>query len=475
MPFSRKTTTLASARGVRMDYVTVFCLVVACSLFGSLLGVITGLVPGIHVNMVAFFLIVLSPQLVGLILYNLALVDDVWMAHVLISLLIISTSIVHSFVDFIPSIFLGAPDEETALSVLPGHRMLLEGEGYGAIALSVKSSFVAILFSFLLLVPFSLLIPKPVNTYGFITSNIFWLLLAISSFLILSEKGTPPGKGAKESSKHFSHDISQKTLALFLFFLAGLLGFLITDMLLVGAGGVKGSPLFPALTGLFGVPTLLVSLRSSPDVPKQRITGRKERPGPSARFLKNSLKGTLAGSIVGFLPGVSSSHAAVASTFSSCKKAREGENEDFIVSLSSINTANSFFCLVALFLISRPRNGATLAVNNLITVEEWSGAAPAEMYLLLMGVVVASVFGLFVTLYLGKIIAVRIHDIAYERIVSGVLIFVVALVGVLTGPYGLLILCVSSLIGLLPPLLGVRRSHLMGVLLVPVLMYFWPL
>jgi len=464
-----------------MDYVTVFCLVVAFSLAGSLFGVITGLVPGIHVNMVAFFLIVLSPQLVGLILYEMVLVDDVWMAHVLISLLIISTSIVHSFVDFIPSIFLGAPDEETALSVLPGHRMLLQGEGYRAIALSVKSSFVAILFSFLLLVPFSLLIPEPVNIYGFIKNNIFWLLLAISSFLILSEKGAPPGTGAppgkraKESSKHFSHDVSQKTLALFLFFLAGLLGLLITDMVLVGSGGVKGSPLFPALTGLFGVPTLLVSLRSSPEVPKQRISGRKERPGSGSRFLKNSFKGTMAGSIVGFLPGVSSSHAAVASTFSSSKKAREGGDEDFIVALSSINTANSFFCLVALFLISRPRNGATLAINNLISVEDWSGAAPAEMYLLLMGMVVASVFGLFVTLYLGKIIAVRIHDISYDRIVSGVLIFVVALVGVLTGPYGLLILCVSSLVGLLPPLLGVRRSHLMGVLLVPVLIYFWPL
>ena len=464
-----------------MDQLTAFGLVVACSLVGSLFGVITGLIPGIHVNMVALFLIVLSPQFVELILYEFALVDDVWMAHVLISLLIIATSIVHSFVDFIPSIFLGAPDEETALSVLPGHRMLLLGEGYRAIALSVKSSFVAILFSFLLVVPFSLLIPEPVNIYGFIKRNIFWLLFAISSFLILSEKGAPlekgvaPGKRIKESQKKFLPDVCQKILALLLFFQAGLLGLLITDMVLLGAGGVKGSPLFPALTGLFGVPTLLISLRSSPNVPKQSISGRKETSRSSQRFLKNSVKGTLAGSVVGFLPGVSSSHAAVVSTFSSNKKAREGENEDFIVSLSSINTANSFFCLVALFLISRPRNGATLAVNNLITVEEWSGAAPAEMYLLLMGVVVASVFGLFVTLYLGKIIAVRIHDLAYERIVSGVLIFVVALVGVLTGPYGLLILCVSSLIGLLPPLLGVRRSHLMGVLLVPVLMYFWPL
>jgi len=462
-------------RGTGMKLVIVFCLVVVFSLAGSSFGVITGLTPGIHVNMVAFFLILLSPWLVSLILHDLSLTDDLLMANVLISLLIISTSIVHSFVDFIPSIFLGAPDEETALSVLPGHKMLLEGRGYRAIVLSVKSSFVAILFSFLLMVPFGFLVPEPVNVYGVMKKNIFWLLFFISSFLILSERRGLPGTMLKHSQVAFVCKGWPKLLALFVFLLSGVLGFLITGIVLSGFGGTKGSPLFPALTGLFGIPTLLFSLRASPEIPEQRIRCDGEKFIPDAAFLRNSLKGTLAGSVVGFLPGVSSSHAAVISTFSLGKKGhRVNEDEDFIVSLSSINTANAFFCLVALFLIQRSRNGATLAIGKLITVREWSGVPPAEMYLLLMGILVSSVFGLFVTLSLGKRIAVRIHTVSYERIVFWVLVFVVSLVGILTGLCGLLILGVSTILGLLPPVLGVRRSHLMGVLLLPVLAYFSP-
>jgi F0F1-type ATP synthase membrane subunit c/vacuolar-type H+-ATPase subunit K len=42
----------------------------------------------------------------------------------------------------------------------------------------------------------------------------------------------------------------------------------------------------------------------------------------------------------------------------------------------------------------------------------------------------------------------------------------------LSGPFGLLIMCVSTLIGLVPALSGVSRTHCMGCLLLPTLAFF---
>ncbi|RLG59449.1 MAG: hypothetical protein DRN95_02035 [Candidatus Hydrothermarchaeota archaeon] len=86
-------------------------------------GTLTGLVPGLHVNTLVVMLLSLLPSLS----------IDKYSAVALI----IAMSITHSFVDYIPSILLGAPEEDSVLSVLPGHRLLLKGKGYKAIKLTV--------------------------------------------------------------------------------------------------------------------------------------------------------------------------------------------------------------------------------------------------------------------------------------------------------------------------------------------------
>jgi putative membrane protein len=42
-----------------------------------------------------------------------------------------------------------------------------------------------------------------------------------------------------------------------------------------------------------------------------------------------------------------------------------------------------------------------------------------------------------------------------------------------TGPLGLFVLAVSTAIGMIAPLTGIRRSHGMGVLLLPVIVMLW--
>ena len=99
--------------------------VILAVLIGCLAGCITGLIPGIHVNLISMLLISMSGYLLGM-------TDPISLA-----VFIISMAITHTFLDSIPSVFLGAPDADMALGVLPGHRLLLEGKGYEAVKLTV--------------------------------------------------------------------------------------------------------------------------------------------------------------------------------------------------------------------------------------------------------------------------------------------------------------------------------------------------
>ncbi|MBN2518425.1 MAG: tripartite tricarboxylate transporter permease, partial [Candidatus Altiarchaeota archaeon] len=88
-------------------------------LLGILLGICTGLLPGLHVNTISIILLSLFPFMgVGALQF---------------AILLASMATVHTFLDFIPSIFLGAPEESTAMSILPTHRLLLQGRGVEAV------------------------------------------------------------------------------------------------------------------------------------------------------------------------------------------------------------------------------------------------------------------------------------------------------------------------------------------------------
>jgi TctA family transporter len=66
--------------------------------------------------------------------------------------------------------------------------------------------------------------------------------------------------------------------------------------------------LFPALTGLFGLLTLLYSLFYTLEIPEQII---EEPVTEKSDFVKSVLSGSTCGSFVSFLPGITSAHATV--------------------------------------------------------------------------------------------------------------------------------------------------------------------
>jgi putative membrane protein len=129
--------------------------------------------------------------------------------------------------------------------------------------------------------------------------------------------------------------------------------------------------------------------------------------------------------------------------------------------------------MVVLFITLRPRSGVTIAVNELISVEEWTSLMiPTDLIYLLMFLVLGGSLSYFLTLKIGKLFAKRFYHIPYTSLVTLTITLVTLLVFVFTGILGLMIFGVATSIGFLPVSWGVRRSHCMGVLLLPVILYF---
>lgn len=449
----------------------ILALIIIFSLAGTLLGVMTGLIPGLHVNNVAIILLSLSPVAVVLLRTFLGL--DIPTVLLMVSASIVATSMAHTFLDFIPSTFLGAPEPETALSVLPAHGMLMEGRGYRAVFLSAAGSFGAVMVGCLLLIPYRMLVNEPVNGYMLLKEVMVWVLIGVVVLMISTESTELPyiiGRGPSGritlSKGRFSRSIG--VLAAFsLFLLSGLLGLVGLSLQVSSPFSLPSTVLFPLLSGLFGTSTLLESLRGGAEVPTQRIEKCElnlKEAGPSV------ISGGIAGSVVGFLPGMSGGVATVIAMLFR----KDPKPASIILTLSAINTANSFFVLSALFLILRPRSGAAIVVDELIDKEAWTSVLPPhDLALLLSSALIASMLGFFLTLFLGKKLANLLPRVPYDKLVIGIISFIVLMVFAFTGPLGVVALVVSTAIGMIAPLIGIRRSHAMGVLLLPVIMMIW--
>ncbi len=392
----------------------VLTLLGACAA-GCALGVVTGLVPGVHVNTVLPFMGFFSGSgRVG-------------------AALIFSLAVTHTFLDFIPSTLFGVPDGDTALSVLPAHQLLLEGRGYEAVKLTVMGSLGALMVSGALVLPMVYCIPFLYNT---VHPYIGYILLLVVGFIILSER-------------------SLKSIgwACIIFSISGAYGYIVLSNPLVAEDFI----LFPVFSGLFGLSTLLISLRGHSELPLQPLDSRIHlRP---YQVVTNILKGAAAGIMVSLFPGVCPAHAtAVMSVQSSPRQ--------FLVAVSGVNTANAVYALIGLYTIGKARSGAVLAIQDLIHLD-----FPTVLSLLACGLVAAGVASI-TALCIAQILLKVIHSIRYKHLMGFTCSILIIFVWITTGCRGLLVMGVGCCIGLLPLLVGVRRSHCMGVLLFPVLLYY---
>jgi len=415
-------------------------IVIPCVFAGIILGAISGLTPGLHVNNFAAMLLATSSVLIsfGLTPYHVASI-------------ILSAAISQTFFDAIPAVFVGAPDSDTILTVLPGHRMMLEGRGIEAVRLSAIGSAGSIIAALVLVFPLSWIFSK---YNDLLMKYVGVLLLAVAAFMIKAESG--PVIEGQGSLVHLKY----KALAVLVFLTSGLLGIFAFnhEILFQSPLGMEPEPLLPLLSGLFGASSLIISLSSGTIIPPQEDTGLHI---PAGSLARSAFLGSLGGSVISWIPGLSPSIAAMA-----VRLGAPSTGEEFLVSISGVNTANAIFSLVALYALGRPRSGAAAAIKELTVIN----------FDLLIGMLVMIIF-VGVASYIAAIGSARffagaISRMNYGRVCLGVLAGLTAMTLAFTGWFGLLVYIISTAVGMISPLAGIRKTHAMGVLMLPLILYY---
>ncbi|MCX8196767.1 MAG: tripartite tricarboxylate transporter permease [Candidatus Micrarchaeota archaeon] len=372
---------------------------------GIALGTFSGLLPGIHANTVASILtsLPIEPSVLFYIL--------------------VATMGAHLVVQFFPSIFFSIPDDTVALSVLPGHRMALEGRGKEAIIVCLSSLFGAF---FLALLAFPVATEFFPLAYKMIKPHIAFLLVLASIILIWTES-----------------EFKKAIAASFVFLLTGAIG--IATFI-----GQINEPLFPAFAGLFAASGILLSFGASKPPPKQKeVTTNFD-------YAAYIIVGAIFGMLSDLLPGIAA--PAQIAVFASLLLP-VAEPRKFLALVSAIASAHTVFAFAALVTIGKAREGTIAMINEVYPIT--SQNVPIALGILLVSIGVSSI----ILTQLAKHAQRFLQNSKMLNLL--VIIYLVFSVWLISGPLGMLLFAVCTAAGVLPPLLGIRRTHLMGIIIVP--------
>ena len=413
-------------------------ILATCVLFsiaGCAVGLMTGLIPGIHVNTLAAILLAMYPSIEAVMT---GVIDDEFIP-IAVSCIIMSASVVHSFLDFVPSVFIGAPDGEDAISILPGHRLLLKGNGMIAVRSAAIGSLIGCSAAILLAIPLQLLMLS--GLADSLSGYTKYVLIAVSCLLLWNE--------------FRRHNLIFGTIA---FVLSGLLGWIVMklpipiDSVLDG-----GTLLMPMLSGLFGLPSMLSSSKGS-SFPKQ-VDKIKDPVG----FIPG-LKGVIMGTVAGWFPGITSTVGATISATIMPDRCPER----FISTVASIGTVTSVLSLVTLSVSGGGRSGTVIVIGQILG-DSISGPMTIAFRMMLVAAAIGSLLGYLMTIQAGKMASRAISGKDPSRLNKAVIALIIIIVLLTTGPWGLYILLLATLIGFIPVSNDSGKTVLCGCLILPVI------
>ncbi len=386
--------------------------------FGIFVGAITGLIPGMHVNTLAAILIgfFYKYEFPGMPL----------------AYFVIGLSVANSFSAFIPSIFLGAPDESTVLSVASGHRMLKRGKGYEALALTVLGGIGGFLA---LIAALPLIIYAIPSFYEALRQYIQYVLILAMIFLISKE--------------------TRVLWALFVYFLASAYG-----IVSMNANINASYLLLPMLSGLFGLSTLALSYFTDSTIPRQKQKIRINY----KKYIPATILGLISGLVAGILPGIGTSQSAIiAQQLGSVRGAKK-----FLVLLGAVAVTDIMLSVLAIYLIGNPRSGGAVAIQSFLGEK----IALSTVFSFMAAGLISAAIAAYFTLRLGKKFGEIVSKVNYKAIVVLTALFLIGVIYAFSGLIGILIALTGTAIGIVPNIVGVKKSLLLGCLITPTILYF---
>ena len=395
-------------------------------LLGIILGIFTGLIPSIHTNLISILFLSFYTTFFFEISFQV------------FSAFIISLTITHTFINFIPTTIFGIPDSSDSLVSYPAHKMTLRGDGFLAIQYSTIGSFFGGIFSLLLSVPLYFFIDYFYNTFN---NFIPYVLLSIIIFFIFLEP-----------------TISKKIWAIIISLFSCSIG-----LITLNSNHIN-QPLLILFSGIFGVSILINSLFENVcGIPKQKIKKHKIK----FSALKNSFIGTFTSIFTSITPGIGNAQAGILSSIFFRKKIENRGAKDFITTISSINTSNFIFSIITFYIIEKSRNGSIFVIAQVsqnLTLEN------IFYYFLLVFFLLFFLY--FLTLKIGKYILKKFENVNFKKVNFVILFFIFSLVFFFDGFFGILILIYCGILGLLTITLKIRKIHLMNVLIFPLILSF---
>ena len=409
-------------------------LVIACFI-GISIGTLTGMIPGIHVNTA------------GAILFASSAVLLQALSAEFLCVVMVSMSIAHALIEFIPSMLLGVPQEGTATSILPGHRMVLQGRSKEVIRIVSVGGFGAIIVTIAMLPIFAVALPI---LHEF-TKPFTWIILLIASIYL---------------TYHLTSSQRDFVWSLLLFTLSGILGWTIFQTPIS-----SGISMMCTFSGLFGISTILFSLNDSSTIPHQN---KFYELNLNFDKMKSIFAGGITGAILGFLPGFGPAQGTViAQAASGTDDNSDDDTVNFLLATSGLNISDCLFSLIAIYIIGNPRSGIAVYMSYLI-----SEMTLNHLIIFIFASLLAVSVSLAISLKLGDSFSKIMDGVDYKKLSIGVVLLQILILYVFIiyyqGPifYMTLALVTSTALGLLPHYIGVGKSHLMGVLIIPAIVIY---
>ena len=409
-------------------------LVIACFI-GIAIGTTTGMIPGIHVNTAGAILFASSTFLLTIV------------SPEFLCVLMVSMSIAHALIEFVPSMLLGVPQEGTATSILPGHRMVLKGRSKEVIRIVSVGGFGAIIITIAMLPIFAIALPFLHE----ISKPFTWIILLVASIYL---------------TYNLTSNHRDFLWSLLLFVLSGILGWVIFQTPIS-----SGISLMCTFSGLFGISTILFSLNDSSTIPHQNPF--YELNIDYEKF-KSIFAGGITGAILGFLPGFGPAQGTViAQAVSGTNDNNDDDTVNFLLATSGLNISDCLFSLIAIYIIGNPRSGIAVYMSYLI-FEMGLNHLAIFIFASLISVSVS----LVLSLKLGDSFSRLMGGVDYKKLSIGVIVLQVVILYIFIiyykAPvfYMSLALITSTAMGMLPHYIGVGKSHLMGVLIIPAIVIY---
>lgn len=386
---------------------------------GLILGTITGIIPGLHVNAVNSFILISLTQIVSD--FPLAL-----------TIFVVVLSITHSLVDIVPSIFLGAPNEESFLTILPGHEMLIKGEGFEAVILTILGAVSSIPIILIIVPLFIKIVPI---IFEKIIFYIPFILIFISVYTFAREK------------KVFTGFI--------VFALAGILGYVSLNL-------PTSDSLLALLSGLFGGSGLILSSLNKTKILPQKIIRLKEIRITKKEYFSAIFGAGFSAPFFSFLPAIGSGHAATIST-----EIIPQTRKSFLITIGAINIIVNVLSFATLYAIGKTRTGAAATIKQILG--ELSGN---HLIIIVIVAIIAIILASIVAIKVAKLFANNLLKLNYQLLSFSVFIFLVIFISIFSGWIGLIIFTTGSAIGIFAINSQVRRINMMACLLVPTILFY---